>query len=84
MAGPAAERSRAAHGRAGGRAIPGPGPALWVTYPHLSAAWQCPVMADRQVTGRPGRSAWVPSWEDARRREAPDKHRGRSIAPSGT
>ena len=38
----------------------------------------------RAADAGPGRSAWVPSWEDARRRMAPDKHRGRSIAPGGT
>ena len=37
-------------------------------YPYLNAARQSPVMADRPVTGSPGRCARVPSWDDARRR----------------
>jgi hypothetical protein len=57
--------ARAAHGRpAAGRSRDPRCPA----YPYLNAAWQCPVMADRQVTGSPGCCARVPSWDDAGRR----------------
>jgi hypothetical protein len=40
----------------------------YLAYPYLNAAWQCPVMADGQVTGSPGRCARVPSWHGARLR----------------